>query len=158
MFTAARRTSPAGMRLSFQEGKQTQMQQKVFSFILAGVFATGLALAEPQQQRRGPEHRMEMLSKRLNLTADQQSKLQPIISERQQQIRAIFQDSSLSREDRMAKIKAIRRDSNAKIEALLTDQQKQNFEQLQQQMRQRARNHRGQANGEGAAAASDTNQ
>ncbi len=126
------------------------MKQKVFSFILAGVCATGLALAEPQQHERGPEHRVEMLSKRLNLTADQQSKLLPIITDRQQQIRAIFQDSSLSRQDRIAKMKAVREESNAKIEALLTDQQKQSFEQLQQQMRERARSHRGQANGGGA--------
>lgn len=118
------------------------MKQKVFSFILAGVCATGLALAEPQQQQRSPEHRMEMLTKRLNLTADQQSKLLPIMTNRQQQIRAIFQDSSLSREDRIAKIQAVRKDSNAKIEALLTDEQKQNFEQLQQEAQQRAHGHR----------------
>ena len=131
------------------------MKQRVFSFILAGVCAAGLALAEPQRQQRGPEHRMEMLSKRLNLTADQQAKLLPIITDRQQQMRAIFQDSSLSREDRMAKLKAIRKDSNAKIEALLTDQQKQNFEQLRQEMRHRARDRRGSA--EGVGASTDTN-
>ena len=131
------------------------MKQRVFSFILAGVCAAGLALAEPQQQQRGPEHRMEMLSKRLNLTADQQAKLLPIITDRQQQMRAIFQDSSISREDRMAKLKAIRKDSNTKIEAVLTDQQKQNFEQLQQEMRQRAHERRGSVNGAGAS--TDTN-
>jgi Spy/CpxP family protein refolding chaperone len=87
-----------------------------------------------------------MLSKRLNLSADQQAKLAPIMKDRHEQIRAIFQDSSLSKEDRIAKIKAVRNDSNAKIEALLTDEQKQNFEQLQQQMRQRAHEHRGAAN------------
>lgn len=122
------------------------MKNRILSFILAGACAAGLAMAEPQQQQRSPEHRMEMLSKRLNLTADQQTKLMPVITERQQQIRSILQDSSLSREDRMAKIRTVRKDSNAKIEALLTDQQKQNFEQLQQQMRQRAHGHRSQAN------------
>src|ERR1700750_737556 len=133
------------------------MKQRVFSFLLAGVCAAGLALAEPQQQQRSPEHRMAMLSKRLNLTADQQSKLLPIISDREQQMRAILHDSSLSKEDRIAKMKAVRKDSNAKIEALLTDDQKQNFEQLQQEMRQRPHNHRGAANADGAGATSDTN-
>lgn len=100
---------------------------------------------------------MAMLSKRLNLTADQQSKLLPIMSDRQQQMRAIFQDSSLSKENRIAKMKTVRKDSNAKIEALLTDQQKQNFEQLQQEMRQRAHNHRGASNAEGPGATGDSN-
>jgi len=123
------------------------MKQKVLSFVLAGVCATGLALAEPQQHQRGAQdhgrgHRMEMLSKRLNLTADQQAKLAPIMADSRQQIHAIFQDSSLSREDRMPKIKAVRNDSKAKIEALLTDTQKQNFEQFQQQRRQHGLEHR----------------
>ena len=135
------------------------MKQRVFSFILAGVCAAGLALAEPQQHQSGAQdhgraHRMEMLSKRLNLTADQQAKLAPIMADSRQQFRAIFQDSSLSREDRIAKFKAVRKDSNAKIEALLTDEQKQNFEQLQQHMRHRAHGHRGQANAAAAPATS----
>jgi len=123
------------------------MKQKVLSFMLAGICAAGLALAGPQQHQRGAQdhgrgHRMEMLSKRLNLTADQQAKLAPIMADSRQQIHAIFQDSSLSREDRMTKIKAVRNDSKAKIEALLTDTQKQNFEQLQQQRRQHGPEHR----------------
>ena len=123
------------------------MKQRVFSFILAGVCAAGLALAEPQQHQSGAQdhgraHRMEMLSKRLNLTADQQAKVAPIMADSRQQIHAIFQDSSLSKEDRIAKIKAIRNDSKAKIETLLTDTQKQNFEQLQQQRRQHGPEHR----------------
>jgi protein CpxP len=129
------------------------MKQKVFSFVLAGVCAAGLAVAEPQQpgtHERGPHHRMEMLSQRLNLTADQQAKLLPIMSERRQQMRAIFQDSSLSKEDRVAKLKAVRNESNGKIEALLTDEQRQSYEQLQQQMRQRAHERRDASNPLGA--------
>src|SRR5579883_1347550 len=118
---------PGGRTSVMAGGEITQMKQKVFSFILAGVCAAGLALAEPQQQHeRNPAHRVEMLSKRLNLTADQQAKLLPIITDRRQQIRAVFNDSTLSKEDRMAKIRTIRSDSDAKIEALLTDEQKQN--------------------------------
>jgi len=135
------------------------MKQEVFSFLLAGICAAGLALAEPQQpgtHERGPQHRMEMLSKRLNLTADQQAKLLPIMADQHQQIRAILQDSSLSREDRVAKLRAVRKDSKAKIEALLTDEQKQNFEQLRQEMRQRARDHRNGANAPAAGATDKT--
>jgi Spy/CpxP family protein refolding chaperone len=133
------------------------MKKQLLSFIIAGLCAASVALAEPQQQsgphEKGPGHRMEMLSKRLNLTADQQAKLAPIFTERRAQVRAILQDSSLSREDRMAKMQTIRKDSNAKIEALLTDEQKQNYEQLQQQMRQRAHQRR-----EGGASNQTSNQ
>jgi Spy/CpxP family protein refolding chaperone len=52
-------------------------------------------------------------------------------------MQALFQDQSLSREDRHSKVQAIRSDSTAKIEAVLNDQQKQKFEAMQQRMQER---------------------
>ncbi len=46
-------------------------------------------------------------------------------------MQALRQDSSLSREDKMAKMKSIRDDSSTKIQALLNDSQKQKFAQDQ---------------------------
>ena len=41
---------------------------------------------------------------------------------------ALHQDQSMSQEDKMAKMKSLREDSNTKIEAVLNDTQKQQFE------------------------------
>jgi hypothetical protein len=45
-------------------------------------------------------------------------------------------DSTLAQQDRHAKAKAIIEDTNNKIEALLTDTQKQQFEQMQAERHQ----------------------
>jgi Spy/CpxP family protein refolding chaperone len=115
-----------------------------------GLGTVGAVLAAPQQdqqapapvQGRGhrpvdPNRQVKMLSKRLNLTADQQNQILPILSDRQQQIAGIQADNSLSPQDRHAKMRAIREDSDAKIRALLNDNQKQTYDQMLQQQRER---------------------
>jgi protein CpxP len=52
-------------------------------------------------------------------------------------MQAVFQDQSLSREDRRSKMMAIRQDSEGKITALLTDQQKQKYQAMQERMQER---------------------
>jgi hypothetical protein len=102
-----------------------------------------------------PKKQVERLSKRLNLTADQQTQLLPILTDRQQQMQSIRQDTSLSQQDRREKMRSLMQDSNAKITALLNDDQKQKYEDMQKQMREHAHErsqHRGSNTGaEGAA-------
>lgn len=133
------------------------MKNHLYRFALSGLLATGLTLssaavfaqqASPapdasQQQGYGrgrqqsPDEQIARMTKRYNLSADQQAQIKPILADRQQQMQALRQDSSLSREDRMAKMKGIRDDSTNKIQALLNDSQKQKFAQDQQQMQDR---------------------
>lgn len=113
---------------------------------------TGAALAQDTpppppdqaqgQQGRGPmrmdpDRQLEHMTKELDLSADQQSQIKPVLVDRQQKMQAIFQDQSLAREDRRAKMQAIRAESQAKIEAVLNDQQKQKYEAMQQHMGRR---------------------
>jgi periplasmic protein CpxP/Spy len=87
-----------------------------------------------------PAREAKHLGKKLGLSADQVSQLQPILADRNQQMQSLRSDTTLSQSDRRAKFQSIRQDSNTKIEALLNDQQKQQFEQMQQARR----NHRAQ--------------
>jgi hypothetical protein len=50
-------------------------------------------------------------------------------------------DNSLSQDDRRAKMQAIMQDSNSKIEGLLNDTQKQQFEQMQAQRHNHEHSH-----------------
>ncbi len=91
-----------------------------------------------QQQQQGPRgHRMDPdtelahMTKQLDLTSDQQSQIRPILVDRQLKMQALWQNQSLSQEDRRSQMMSIRQDSNAKIEAVLNDQQKQKFEAMQ---------------------------
>jgi hypothetical protein len=79
-----------------------------------------------------PDNQLEHMTKTLNLTADQQTQIKPILTERQQKMQALWQDQSLSREDRHSKAEAIHQDTRSRIEAVLNDQQKQQFEAMQQ--------------------------
>jgi Spy/CpxP family protein refolding chaperone len=98
------------------------------------------AAPPPTPGHRGmmdPAQQLEQMTKRYNLSADQQSQIKPILASQQQQMQALRGDSSLSREDRMAKMQSIRADSKTKIEAVLNDDQKKQFEADQQRMQER---------------------
>jgi Spy/CpxP family protein refolding chaperone len=84
-----------------------------------------------------PDQQLARMTQRYNLSADQQSQIKPILVDQQKQMQALHEDSSLSREDRMAKMQSIRSDSKMKIEAVLNDDQKKQFEADQLQMEQR---------------------
>jgi len=118
------------------------------SFVAAGLaFSGAVALAQnssapdvPDQSqgarmghhRMNPDAALAHMTKRYDLTKDQQDQIKPILTDEQQQMQALHQDTSLSRDDRRAKMQSIHSDSNAKIEAVLNDTQKTKFEQDQQ--------------------------
>ena len=90
----------------------------------------------PHRGMMDPAQQMEGMTKRYNLSADQQTQLKPILAWQQQQMQALRGDSSLSREDRMARCKAFAR-TKTKIEAVLNDDHKRQFEADQQKMEER---------------------
>ena len=77
------------------------------------------------------------MTKRYDLSADQQTQIKPILVDQQQQVAALRQDSSLSREDKFAKMQSLREGANTKITAILNDSQKQKFAEDQQKQQQR---------------------
>jgi periplasmic protein CpxP/Spy len=136
------------------------MKNQLCRLAISGLLATGLTLcsaaafaqqdtpapdASAQQgghrQPPTPDEQVARMTKRYNLSSDQQSQIKPILANQQQQMQALRQDSSLSQEDRMAKVKSIRDDSSAKISALLNDSQKQKFAQDQQRRQEHMQEH-----------------
>jgi Spy/CpxP family protein refolding chaperone len=87
----------------------------------------------PQAEARhavDPARAAKHLGKQLGLTQDQVAQIQPIIAERQQQVESIRADQSLMPRDRRMKMRSVMMDSRNKIEALLTDPQKQQFDEM----------------------------
>ena len=70
------------------------------------------------------------LSKKLNLSDDQQAKLKPILEDQRKQMEAIHSDTSLSREDRFSKMQALRQSSDAQIKGVLNEEQQKNFDKM----------------------------
>jgi protein CpxP len=90
-----------------------------------------------------PDEQVARMTKRYNLSADQQTQIKPILANAQQQMMALRQDSSMSRDDKMAKMKSIHEDSSAKIQAILNDSQKQKFAQDQQRRQEHMQEQQG---------------
>lgn len=83
---------------------------------------------------------MEMMTQKLNLTADQQTQVKAIQGDTRKQMMAVRDDASLSQADKQSKMMDIRKASQDKIRALLTDEQKTKFDEMQAQMRNRMKN------------------
>jgi Spy/CpxP family protein refolding chaperone len=84
------------------------------------------------QEKRGEkmrEHRDKM-AKELGLTDDQKSQMKTIHQDARKQAQAIKNDSSLSADQKKAKMKELHEQTMAKSEAILTPEQKQKMEQL----------------------------
>ncbi|MBS1800737.1 MAG: hypothetical protein JSS95_13030 [Acidobacteria bacterium] len=118
------------------------------------VLAQDAAPASPPQGQMGPRgggrmegRQLEMLTKRLNLTADQQTQVKAIDEDTSKQMMAVRNDTSLSQDDRRSKMMTIRKASQDKIRGILTDDQKTKYDALlaEQQQRMRGRGQGGEA-------------
>ena len=94
------------------------------------------AAGQPHGHGRTPDAQLKALTKKLNLSAEQQAQLRPILEDRATQMQAIRNDSNLSRTDRRSKLKDLREESTQKLEAVLTAEQKQTYEAMPQKSKE----------------------
>jgi periplasmic protein CpxP/Spy len=85
---------------------------------------------------RTPEAIVNRLGVKLNLSADQKTQLLPIIAERQQKVAAIRADTAARPYVKSRRAKAAFEESDKKINAVLNEQQRQQYLELEKQMRQ----------------------
>jgi hypothetical protein len=84
-----------------------------------------------------PAQQLAAMTTRYNLSSDQQNQVKPILMDKQRRIQLLRRDSSLSPDEKKAKLQSILSDFNSKIEAILNDDQKKQFEQDHQSMQER---------------------
>ena len=84
---------------------------------------------------------MKDLTAKLNLTADQQTKIKAIMEEQHAQMRATMNDQSLSKEDKHAKMKSMHDSVHAKVRDILTDEQKPKFDAMVKDMENNMHEH-----------------
>ena len=104
------------------------------------------AILTPEQQKKFAEiksearHRMrefatdrlEMLAEKLNLTDAQTAAIKPIFATEVNDIKAVRQDNSLSKEQKQSKIFDIREAANKKINTILTPEQQSQWAKLKE--------------------------
>jgi Spy/CpxP family protein refolding chaperone len=88
-----------------------------------------------QRPPGGPGARMGKLAQDLGLSEDQKEKFGPILKEQAEQMKALREDTSLTQEDKKAKMKTLREATAEKIKGILTPEQFTKFQELQKQRR-----------------------
>ncbi len=96
--------------------------------------------------RRGPmspDDQLKRMTKDFKLTADQQSKIKPILVDAQKKMEDVRNDSSIDRQTMRGKMMQIRQDTNNQVRDQLDDKQKEKFDKIQQERQDRMQNRRG---------------
>ena len=117
--------------------------------LVAGTLALGAFAQQPAPaQSQGPGHHMPSvddqlatMTSQLGLSADQQTKIKPILQDQHDQMQGLMSDQSLSPEDRRTKARGVHQATVAKVNEVLNDDQKKKYAAWQQQMREKARQH-----------------
>ena len=94
-----------------------------------------------------PAKRTEMLTKQLDLTSDQQPKVLDILKSEQSQMEKLRSDSSMSQDDRRAKMMAIRQSTNDQIRGTLNADQQKKWDEMQSKREQWGHHRDGQNSG-----------
>lgn len=84
-------------------------------------------------------HKGAGLGKQLGLSKDQKSQLKPVRQSAKEQIKAVKADTTLSKTERKARLKAIRADRKSKMNAILTPDQQQKLAALRAERRAQKR-------------------
>jgi periplasmic protein CpxP/Spy len=83
-----------------------------------------------------PARRTQQLTKQLNLTSDQQTKVQDIFQSERSQMDSLHQDTSLSQQDRHSKMMEIRQNADTQVRALLDSTQQGKWDEMQAKRQQ----------------------
>jgi periplasmic protein CpxP/Spy len=130
--------------------KQSLLILLAASIISIGAFAQDAPPnnQQPAQDNGGghrgpmdPAQRTQELTQRLNLTADQQTKVQQILQSESSQIESLRSDSSLSQQDRRGKMMDIHQATNTQIRAVLDPNQQKQWDAMQANRGQRGHRH-----------------
>ncbi|MFZ0138119.1 MAG: hypothetical protein WAK89_13715 [Candidatus Sulfotelmatobacter sp.] len=113
--------------------------------------------SSPMQENGGRHHgppdpakRTAELTKELNLTSDQQTKVQDALQSEHSQMESLHQDSSLSREDRHTKMMDIHKSTDDQIRGLLDPTQQKKWDEMQAKHEQWHNHHGGAPEGQSA--------
>jgi len=88
--------------------------------------------------KAGERHdRMKQIVDELNLTDDQKAKVKPIFQDEAQKMKALRQDTNLTKQDKMAKLKSIHEETDAKLKPILTSEQLDKLNKTRQEAHKR---------------------
>jgi Spy/CpxP family protein refolding chaperone len=97
------------------------------------VFLVSTSYAQPIPKAR--IQRLEAVAKELHLTREQEKQLVPILQAEEPKLQAIKNDQSLSRAEKLQRLRAVHDESNPQVKAILTPAQYRQLQAIRQQRR-----------------------
>ena len=79
--------------------------------------------------------RLQQLAEQLNLTEDQKSALAPVFKDAREKGKAVRNNAELTPEQKREQMMQIRKDSNEKVNAILTEDQREKMKELRKQQK-----------------------
>jgi Spy/CpxP family protein refolding chaperone len=110
------------------------------SLLLGSNFSSAQDAKEGKKKGATTQERVDRLSERLSLTAEQKPKVTALFEEERKQISELRNNSNLSADEKREKGRTLREDFNKKMKAILTPEQWTKFEKGRQELRQRRGN------------------
>ena len=101
----------------------------------SGATSTASSSAAGPRRTPNPHREAKKMARKLGLSPDQESQIEPILADRDQQVQSARANTTLAPKDKRAKVREVNQASDAKVEAVLTDAQKQQYEQMKQSHR-----------------------
>lgn len=83
------------------------------------------------------DSRIDRLSKQLNLTAEQQAAIRPIMEDEVNKLKELRKKTGLNATERRAKLHELRQDTSNKMRSVLTEEQRQKYESYLKELRER---------------------
>ena len=95
-----------------------------------GISVLMITMSPAQQQSAQQSAKLEEIAHYLNLTPQQKDKILPILADEAPKVRAIKNDSSLSRMQRAQRIKALHQQNDPQMKAILSPAQYQKLQAM----------------------------
>ena len=118
---------------------------KSFRYLAIGILMIMAMLASAQQTTTSTEkghgggaatdvdQHLQMLTERLNLTADQQNQVRPVLRQFLEGRHKVVENQSLTDEQRREKIRVLHERADKQVRPILNDDQKKKLDQLEQE-------------------------
>lgn len=126
--------------------KKTQLLVLSFALILAVSWVPAIAqgttdqastMAADQETKAKVQAGLQHLATELNLTDDQKAKIKPVLQNEFAQLKAVDADSSLSADQKQAKVTEIRGSAKSQIQSILTPEQQQKFAAMKEEWQEK---------------------
>ena len=107
-------------------------KQIIAAIVLGALVAFSPATQAQEKKGKGPsvEDQIKQLTELLVLTAEQKPKVEALVKEQGEKLRAIFADQNTPQEDRRKKMTELRTELSGKIKAVLTKEQGEKYDKF----------------------------